>query len=106
MAIFVKNIFADLHGEITGERFSLLWENPAVKIERIVSHSHESPAGFWYDQDEDEWVIVLRGSAALEFAGGEIVRLKEGDYVLIPRDVRHRVAQTSETTLWLAVHVK
>ena len=106
MAISVKNIYADPAGELAGEHFSLLWDNPAVKIERIVSHSHKSPAGFWYDQEEDEWVIVLRGSAALEFASGEIVELKEGDYVIIPRHVRHRVAQTSETTLWLTVHVK
>ncbi len=42
-----------------------------------------SPAGFWYDQDEDEWVVVLRGTATLEFAGGEQVELKAGDYLTI-----------------------
>jgi len=51
-------------------------------------------------------VIVLRGVAALEFAGGEIVDMKEGDYLIIPRSVRHRVARTGENTLWLAVHLK
>jgi cupin 2 domain-containing protein len=106
MSIAVKNIYADPGGESTGERFSPLWENSAIKIERIVSHSHQSPAGFWYEQGEDEWVIVLRGSAALELANGEIVELNEGDYVAIRRHVKHRVAHTSEQTIWLAVHVK
>jgi cupin 2 domain-containing protein len=106
MSIAVKNIYIDSGPELAGERFTTLWEKAAIKIERIVSHSHQSPAGFWYDQDEDEWVIVLRGSAALELAGGEIVDLKEGDYVAIERHVKHRVAHTSAQTIWLAVHVK
>lgn len=106
MAITVKNIFAD-HGE-PGDRehFATLFEDSAVKIERIISHSHSSPAGFWYDQAEDEWVLIVHGSAALEFAGGEIVEMTEGDYVLIPCHTRHRVARTSESTIWLAIHLK
>ena len=106
MDVIVKNIFADHDPANDGEYFSTLFENSSVKIEKIVSHSHSSPAGFWYDQDGDEWVIVLRGAAALEFAGGEIVEMTEGDYVIIPRSVRHRVARTSENTVWLAVHLK
>jgi cupin 2 domain-containing protein len=77
-----------------------------VKIERIVSRSHSSPPGFWYDPTEDEWAMVVRGTAALEFAAGEIVEMQEGDYVIIPRGVRHRVACTSANTVWLAVHLK
>ena len=106
MAVTVKNIFADHDPASDGEYFSTLFENSSVKIEKIVSHSHSSPAGFWYDQDGDEWVIVLRGTAALEFAGGEIVEMTEGDYVIIPQHTRHRVARTSATTVWLTVHVK
>ncbi len=102
----VKNVYTDLGAAAAGENFSTLWQNSSVKIERILSHSHNSPAGFWYDQDEDEWAIVLRGNAVLEFADGEIVELKEGDYLVIPRHVRHRVAQTGAETLWLTVHVK
>lgn len=105
MAVIVKNIFSDHDHESEGEYFSTLFENNSVKIEKIVSHSHSSPAGFWYDQAEDEWVIVLRGAAALEFVSGEIVEMKEGDYLIIPRSVRHRVARTSENTVWLAVHL-
>jgi cupin 2 domain-containing protein len=106
MAIPVKNIFVDYDQVPDGENFLTLFENRSVKIEKIVSHSHSSPAGFWYDQAEEEWVIVLRGAAALEFAGGEIVDMKEGDYVIIPRSVRHRVARTGKDTVWLAVHLK
>ena len=106
MTVTVKNIFADHDQGSDGEKFLTLFENSSVKIEKIVSHSHSSAAGFWYDQAEEEWVIVLRGVAALEFAGGEIVDMKEGDYLIIPRSVRHRVARTGENTLWLAVHLK
>ena len=106
MALTVKNLFANLPTGVDGEAFTTLFENSAAKIERIISHSHQSPPGFWYDQADDEWVIVLRGSAALEFAGGELVELNPGDYLSIPRHVKHRVARTSAETIWLAVHTK
>lgn len=105
MSLTVENIFAATPGSSGQEEFLALFENDLVKIERIVSKNHRSPPGFWYDQDEDEWVIVLRGDATLEFEGGELVRMKEGDHVTIPRHVRHRVQQTSAETIWLAVHV-
>jgi cupin 2 domain-containing protein len=100
------NLYANLPTGVGGESFTTLFENSGGKIERIVSHSHSSPAGFWYDQADDEWVIVLKGSATLEFAEGECVQMKEGDYVTIPRHLKHRVARTSEETIWLAVHIK
>jgi cupin 2 domain-containing protein len=101
----VENIFADVAGSIAEEQFLTLFENAAVKVERIVSHSHKSPPGFWYDQAEDEWVVVLRGHATLEFEGGELFEMKEGDHVAVPGHVRHRVRQTGPETIWLAVHV-
>jgi cupin 2 domain-containing protein len=102
----VKNIFAGTAASGGAEQFTTLFENSTVKIERIVSHSHSSAEGFWYDQSEDEWVIVLRGLARLEFSDGKSIEMKEGDYLLIPRHVRHRVGQTSAETIWLALHVK
>ena len=101
-----KNLFANLANAQSGEEFLTLCDNANVKIERIVSHAHTSPAGFWYDQDEDEWLAVLRGAATLEFAGGERVELKAGDYLTIGRHVQHRVVSTSEETVWLAVHLR
>jgi cupin 2 domain-containing protein len=106
MDLTVKNLFANLPAATSGERFATLFDNGATKIERIASYSHASPEGFWYDQADDEWVIVLHGSARLEFAGGEFVELTPGDYLTIPRHVRHRVARTTEETIWLAVHAK
>jgi len=102
----IKNLFVSLTSAQSGEEFLTLFDNANVQIERIVSHAHASPAGFWYDQEEDEWVAVLRGTATLEFASGEQVELKAGDYLTIARHVQHRVARTSEETVWLAVHIR
>ena len=106
MAISVKNVFARVPENSAEEEFVTLFENSSLKIERIVSHAHGSPEGFWYDQAEDEWVIILRGEANLEFASGEQVEMGEGDYLTIPRHVKHRVCRTSPETIWLAVHLK
>jgi len=75
-----------------------------IRVERIVSIGHASPPGFWYDQAENEWVVVLRGEAVLEFED-ETQMLKPGDYILIPSHRRHRINSTSltEPTIWLVV---
>ncbi len=88
-------------------------QNPAtlldatkVRIERIVSHSHASPEGFWYEQDQHEWVVVLKGAARLRFEGDDQpVEMKSGDFVNIPAHKKHRVEWTTpdEPTIWLAV---
>jgi cupin 2 domain-containing protein len=104
--VTVKNVFSQTTASAAGEEFLTLLENSGVKIERIVSHSDASPEGFWYDQDGDEWVMMLTGSATLEFAGGEVIEMGAGDYLTIPRHLKHRVARTSQETIWLAVHLK
>jgi cupin 2 domain-containing protein len=101
-----ENIFAGLPGSTGREQFLTLFENGDVKIERIVSQSHSGAPGSWYDQVQEEWVIVLRGHATLEFAGGRLVEMKEGDHLAIASHVKHRVHQTAPETIWLAVHVK
>ena len=101
-----SNLFDAVADQEGAENFRVLLETGAARIERIVSHSHSSPPGFWYDQGEDEWVMIVRGTAALEFENSEIVEMAEGDYLFIPRHVRHRVARTSANTIWLAVHLK
>ena len=105
MVVHVGSIFRNLPELSSSEHSLSLFENPSVKIERVVSRSYSSPPGFWYDQDEDEWVIVVRGEATLEFEAGELVPMKEGDHVTIPRHVRHRVQQTDAKTIWLAVRI-
>jgi cupin 2 domain-containing protein len=76
-----------------------------VRIERIVSCGHASPEGFWYDQTQHEWIVVLKGAAKLRFEDG-MVDLRPGDFVNIPSHKRHRVEWTTpdETTIWLAVY--
>ena len=95
-------------GDSTGgaETFRTLLESPHVKLEHIISHGQASPPDFWYDQDEDEWVLLLRGSATLEFADGSMVELTTGDHLTIPKRVRHRVARTTEDAIWLALFLK
>ena len=86
------------------EHFEDLLSRPGCRIERIVSHGQQSPQDSWYDQDEDEWVLVVSGGASLEFADpAETVALCPGDHVLIPAHRKHRVAQTESPTVWLAV---
>ncbi len=78
-----------------------------MRVERIVSHGHTSPPGFWYDQPRHEWVALLAGAAALRFEGdGAPVELRPGDSLTIPAGRRHRVEWTTpdEPTVWLAVH--
>mgnify|MGYP001827011466 CR=1 FL=1 len=88
------------------EVFEVLAQSDSVKIERIVSSGQSSPAEGWYDQAWNEWVIVLRGDASIQFEDDVIVDLSEGDYIKIPARKRHRVVSTSATpeTIWLAVH--
>jgi cupin 2 domain-containing protein len=101
------NLFDGAHGDVHRERVSALLEAHHVRIERIVSLGQTSPPGFWYDQPWAEWVVVLAGSAGLCFEGeAEVKVLSEGDYILIPARVRHRVEWTSKdhATIWLAFH--
>jgi cupin 2 domain-containing protein len=101
------NLFADIPARLPAEQFTPLLTTPHVRVERIVSRGHASPPGFWYDQPQAEWVIVLAGSAAIAFEGEASPRtLKRGDYLHIPAHARHRVTWTdsAEPTVWLAVH--
>jgi len=105
----ITRLLADLPASLPEELVSVLLATPHVRIERIVSTGQASPAGFWYDQDENEWVIVIEGSAAVQFAGdSEPVVLQRGSYLNIPAHKRHRVAWTdpNQKTVWLAIHYK
>ena len=99
------NLFTDLPSAIPDELTDVLASSNSIRIERVVSTSHSSPEGFWYDQDENEWVVVLKGEGKLAFKNAESVHLKPGDHVLIPAHQRHRVEWTTPEvpTVWLAV---
>ena len=100
------NLLGNLPDARTAEITETLLNAPGVRIERIVSFGSESPDGFWYDQDESEWVVVLAGAARLRFADEEEARLLEaGDWMEIAAHRRHRVEWTDpvQPTVWLAV---
>lgn len=102
-----KNLFHDIPAALDAELFTSLLEGPNIRIERIVSWGQKSDEGFWFDQDRHEWVVLLAGSALIEFAGdGPPLELRPGDYLHIPAHCRHRVLQTDpeNRTVWLAVH--
>ena len=103
----LTNLFADLPPDLSDVLFTTLLDANGVRIERIVSHSHASPEGVWYDQKQHEWVVVLKGAARLRF-DDEIIEMKPGDFVNIPAHRNHRVEWTTpdEPTIWLAVFYK
>ena len=100
----MTNLFTNIPATLPEELFTTLLESPNVRIERIVCHGHASPEGFWFDQDQHEWVLVLQGAARLRFEDNTI-DLKPGDHVNIPAHTKHRVEWTTpdEPTVWLAV---
>ncbi len=99
------NLFEFVSPEPGTESVREIVRTEDVRIERIVSRGHSSPPDFWYDQPENEWVIVLSGNARLELEEAEPLELGPGDYLNIPAHVRHRVAWTDpdQDTVWLAV---
>jgi cupin 2 domain-containing protein len=101
------NLFAGLPGVSNQEVFEPLLDRPGLKIERIVSTGQASPPGFWYDSPQDEWVVLLGGSAGLWLDGEAGPRvLGPGDWIHLPAHCRHRVEWTEagRETVWLAVH--
>ncbi|WP_350356521.1 cupin domain-containing protein [Methylocystis iwaonis] len=103
-----RNLFANVPERLIDEEITILAELPGARIERIVSTGQASQPGFWYDQEQAEWVVLLGGSAGLLFEGEAAPRiLRPGDYVEIPAHARHRIEWTdaNEPTVWLAVHV-
>ena len=103
--VHLTNVFANIPDDLPEELIQVLMSEPGVRIERIVSLGHASPEGFWYDQDQHEWVCLLKGAARLRFEDHSI-DMKPGDFIDIPAHKRHRVEWTTpdEPTIWLGVH--
>jgi cupin 2 domain-containing protein len=101
------NLFANVATNLSKEEITILAELPGTRIERIVSTGQASLPGFWYDQGQAEWVVLLAGSAGLLIEGEAAPRiLRPGDHIEIPPHVRHRVEWTDadQPTVWLAIH--
>jgi cupin 2 domain-containing protein len=107
MSITVNNIYKKIPDNMPDELTDILLSKGGVKIERIVSKGHSSPDGFWYDQDKNEFVILVEGKAKLIVGEKkELVIMEKGDHFNIPAHVKHRVEWTDpeNDTIWLAVY--
>ena len=103
------NIYAAAPMPSDGSEFSeVLLQQESFRIERIISEGQTTAEGTWYDQATDEWVILLQGDAGVEIEHSDIVKLSQGDYLLIPAHTLHRVVYTSKKPhcVWLALHAK
>ena len=102
----MSNLFANLPVQTRDEEFTELLSRPGARIERIVSNGQITPVDTPFNQDHDEWVLLLRGSASLWVDGDGERDLNTGDHMLIPARRTHRVTRTAkdEPTIWLAVH--
>lgn len=103
----MDNIFENLPANKGNEVFQDILKNNTVRIERIVSFGPESNDGKWYNQNEDEWVILLKGAAKIIFENNEL-NLNAGDYLFIEKNKKHKVEITEENseTIWLAFFYK
>ncbi len=101
------NLHRGLPADPEKEVEEALLSRPGLRIGRIVSAGQSSPPGFWYDQAEDEFVLLVAGEAGLHLEGErEPRRLGPGDWVHLPAHRRHRVAWTraEPPTLWFVIH--
>lgn len=101
----MSNLFNDIPSSLSEELVQAILNQPNLRIERIVSHGHASPDGFWYDQEQHEFVVLLKGAARLRFED-EMIEMKPGSFLDIPAQRKHRVEWTTpdEPTVWLAIH--
>jgi cupin 2 domain-containing protein len=102
----MKNLLKNIPKDLPKELFETLIQTENIHIEHIVSKGHTSPEEGWYDQDRNEFVLVLKGAARLEFENGRVVSMGVGDWLEIPAHVKHRVVWTDGEgeTVWVAVH--
>jgi len=108
MNIICGNLYKSLPKDLSNEVFTEIVQGENIKIERIVSKGHISPESGWYDQDDNEWVIVLKGEAKLSFKNNKDIHLVAGSHINIPAHTKHKVIWTKPDTetIWLAVHYK
>ena len=100
----LKNIFSNVAEAVEEEQFTVLGKSPNCRIERIVSSGYSSPEGFWYDQEYDEFILLMQGEATLEFEDKQM-DMKAGDYLIVPKNCKHRIAKSSldPACVWLCV---
>jgi len=100
------NIYENIPKDIPSEIFEDIITKENLKIQRIISKGHVTPKSQWYNQTQDEWVLILKGEAILSFQTRDDVKLSLGDYFNIPAHTKHKVSWTTPNTetIWLAIH--
>ena len=104
----MKNLLKNIPDDLPEELFETLVKNDHVHIERIISKGHASPEEGWYNQDMNEFVLLVKGAARLEFEDGQVVSMGAGDWLEILAHQKHKVVWTEPEgeTVWLAVHYR
>lgn len=102
----MKNIFKNIPDKLDNELIENLLVTKTFKIERIISRGHITPSNKWYDQETNEFVLLISGSAELEFEDNTFTKLAPGDWLVIPAHKKHRVSYTSleQDSVWLTIH--
>ena len=100
------NLFEQIPVDLGEEVIEKLLETDHIKVERIVSKGHTSPNSFWYDQEQCECVVLLKGAATVEVEDKGEFHLEPGSFLNLPAHTRHRVewTQPDRETIWLAIH--
>lgn len=101
----LRNLF-ELPKNLGAEEYIEILTQGDAQIMRIISNGQISPVDQWYDQDTDEWVVLLEGEAHLLFEDQEVILMHKGDYLLIKAHEKHRVVFTSTQPpcVWLVIH--
>jgi cupin 2 domain-containing protein len=106
MPVKKNNLLQNIPAAMRTEFVERIAWRKGVRIERIVSHGHASAAGFWYDQAETEWVLLVQGAARIRFEENDtVIEMGPGDHITIPARARHRVewCAPNQDTIWIAV---
>src|SRR3989442_15264586 len=88
----VINLFSGFASGSTAELVDVLVQTGRCRLERIVSTGHATSPNEWYDQDTNEGVALLRGSAGRRLEDNDaVVVMRPVDHLLIPAHRPHRL---------------
>lgn len=106
MNSILNNIFELLPDDLQSEVVENIVQSGDIRIERIVSKGHSTPQSQWYDQAQNEWVMILKGEAIISLEDNTEHHMVPGSYLSLPAHTKHKVSWTTpETeTIWLAIH--
>jgi len=99
----IFNLLDNIPFTSKNEIFNTIISNDNIKIERIISYGQTTPKDYWYNQEEDEFVLILKGDAKIQYDDGSIHILNTNDSLYIQSHQKHKVTYTANPTIWLAI---